>query len=97
MKSALVVLCLLNRVSAKQCRALALRGGGTKGNYEVGVLQSFLENLPQEDIEYDVVVGVSIGAVNAATIGMYDKGEEAAAFATLKDYWSDLDTDQIFI
>ena len=71
-----VLLCLVPVASAKKCRALALRGGGTKGNYEVGVLQSFLENLPQEEIEYDVVVGVSIGAVNAATIGMYDKGEE---------------------
>ena len=76
MKKSFFVLCLLNHISAKQCRALALRGGGTKGNYEVGVLQSFLDNLPQEEIEYDVVVGVSIGAVNAATIGMYEKGEE---------------------
>jgi predicted acylesterase/phospholipase RssA len=97
MNKAIVVLCLFNYVSAQKCRALALRGGGTKGNYEVGVLQSFLEHLPPEEIQYDVVVGVSIGAVNAATIGMYEKGREKEAFATLKDYWSDLETDQIFV
>lgn len=83
--------------SDKKCRALALRGGGTKGNYEVGVLKSFLEHLPAEEVAYDVVVGVSIGAVNAATIGMYEKGRESEAFDTLVDYWSDLETNQIFV
>ena len=58
------------------CRALALRGGGTKGSYEVGVLQSFYDNLPSEEIQYDVVVGVSIGSINAGTIGIYEKGRE---------------------
>ena len=31
----------INIVSSKTCRALALRGGGTKGSYEVGVLKAF--------------------------------------------------------
>ena len=60
-------------------------------------MQSFFDHLPAEEIAYDVVVGVSIGSVNAATIGMYEKGREQEAFATLKDYWSDLETDQIFV
>jgi predicted acylesterase/phospholipase RssA len=69
-----------------------MRGGGVKGMYEVGVLESFLENLPAEEIAYDVSVGVSIGAVNAAVLGLFEKGQEKEAFALLKDYWSDLDT-----
>ena len=68
-----------------------------KGNYEVGVLFSFLDHLPPEEIQYDVVTGVSIGSVNAATIGMFEKGREKEAFDLLKDYWSDLSTDQIFV
>ena len=73
-----VALLLSDTGASKQdkCRALALRGGGMKGNYEVGVLQSFLDHLPAEEIQYDVVAGVSIGSVNAATIGMYEKGRE---------------------
>ena len=51
-----------------------MRGGWVKGNYEVGVLQSLLDHLPLEEIAYDVAAGVSIGAVNAATIGLYEKG-----------------------
>ena len=69
-----------------------MRGGGVKGMYEVGVLESFLANLPAEEIAYDVSVGVSIGAVNAAVLGLFEKGQEKEAFALLKDYWSDLDT-----
>jgi predicted acylesterase/phospholipase RssA len=74
-----------------------LRGGGVKGMYEVGVLESFLANLPPEEIAYDVSVGVSIGAVNSATIGLFEKGQEKEAFALLKDYWSNLDTNEIFV
>ena len=84
---------LANASDEQKCRALALRGGGVKGMYEVGVLESFLAHLPAEEIAYDVVTGVSIGSVNSATIGMYEKGREKEAFATLKDYWSDLSTD----
>jgi len=75
---------------------LALRGGGTKGSYEVGVLQSFYDNLPSEEIQYDVVVGVSIGSINAGTIGIYEKGREKEANAALQKYWSSLDTNDIF-
>ena len=51
-----------------------MRGGGVKGMYEVGVLESFLANLPPNEIAYDVSVGVSIGAVNAAVLGLFEKG-----------------------
>ena len=44
-----------------------------------------------------MVVGVSIGAVNAGTIGIYEKGDEKGAFAQLVDYWSVLKTDEIFV
>ncbi len=61
------------------CRALALRGGGTKGAYEVGVLKGFVKHFLPEDYKYDVVVGVSIGAINSAILALYPPGQEAAA------------------
>ena len=87
---------LASAESQDVCRALALRGGGTKGAYEVGVIQSFYDNLPKEEIQYDVVVGVSIGSINAGTIGIYEKGREDEALAGLHKYWSSLDTNDIF-
>lgn len=56
-----------------------MRGGGTKGAYEVGVLLGMLESLPAEELQWDVVSGISIGGVNAAMLALYEKGDEAAA------------------
>ena len=62
-----------------KCRALALRGGGTKGAYEVGALKAMLQYLDPMEYQYDVVVGVSVGAINAAFFSLFEKGEEAEA------------------
>lgn len=43
-------------------RAIALGGGGTKGAYEAGVWKA----LTELEIEYEIVTGTSIGAVNGA-------------------------------
>jgi predicted acylesterase/phospholipase RssA len=63
----------------------------------VGVLFSLYDNLQKEDIAYDAVVGVSIGAVNSGTIGIFEKGKEKESFSLLKEYWSDLNTDDLFV
>lgn len=43
-------------------RAIALSGGGTKGAYEAGVWKGLLEL----GIDYEIVTGTSIGAINGA-------------------------------
>lgn len=55
------------------------------------------DNLPTEDVSYDVSSGASIGAVNAAIIGMFDKGNETAAYKMLYDEWSHTNTSNIFV
>lgn len=49
-------------------RAIALCGGGTKGAYELGVWQAIREL----DIDYQIVTGTSIGAVNGALMASRD-------------------------
>lgn len=60
-----------------KCRVLAMRGGGTKGAYEVGALKAMAEMLEPIDIAYDVLAGVSIGAINAAMFSTFKRGDEA--------------------
>lgn len=43
---------------------LALEGGGAKGAYQIGVIKALIEN----GYKFDVVVGTSIGALNAAMV-----------------------------
>lgn len=57
-----------------KCRVLALRGGGTKGAYEVGALKAMADMLDPIDIAYDVVEGVSIGGMNAGLFATYPRG-----------------------
>ena len=72
----------------KKCRILMLKGGGIHGAYESGVLKSIVEQMPAEDIKYDYVSGVSIGAVNASFIALFPPGQEKEAAEGL---WSKYD------
>lgn len=53
------------------CRGIVLGGGGTKGAYEAGVWHA----LHDLDIDYHVVVGTSIGAMNGAMMVQGDLEE----------------------
>lgn len=58
------------------CRVLSLSGGGSKGAYEVGVMQTIVNSLEAPHNQYDVITGVSVGAINAAGFGLFAKGDE---------------------
>jgi len=44
-------------------RALVLAGGGARGSYQVGMLQELIGN---QGIDFNVIRGVSVGALNAS-------------------------------
>ena len=67
-----------------KCRVLVMRGGGTKGTYETGALRGIIEGLDPKEYAYDVVSGVSVGAVNAVMLAIYPKGKEADAVSELE-------------
>lgn len=57
-------------------RALVLSGGGSKGQYSVGAIQHLMG---VKGIQYDIICGVSVGALIAAYLCQFPKGEEAEA------------------
>lgn len=61
-------------------RALALSGGGARIHYHAGVLSHLLGTLRRE---YQIVTGVSAGAVVAAHIAQYPIGQESFAAESL--------------
>lgn len=50
-------------------RALVLSGGGARGAFQVGVIQA----LVSKGIGWDVIAGVSVGAINGAFLAQYPK------------------------
>lgn len=73
-----------------KCRALALRGGGTKGAYEAGFLKAMLNYEDPIEYSYDVVSGVSVGSMNGAMYSVYDYGEEKEAIEKMLEIWTTL-------
>lgn len=64
---------------------LALEGGGAKGAYQIGVVKALIEN----GYKFNVIVGTSIGALNAAMI-VQDRLDDAIKL------WSNISYSQMF-
>jgi len=69
----------------KRKTALVLSGGGSRGGYQCGVWQA-LEEL---GIDIDIVVGVSVGAINGSMVVQGDSIKTA-------NLWREMETDMVF-
>jgi NTE family protein len=63
----------LNNKRPNKQRALVLQGGGALGAYEAGVLYVLCKRLHRNKLNdygplFDIVAGISIGAMNAAIL-----------------------------
>lgn len=73
-------------------RALPLSGGGSKGAYQAGVIYNLLA---ERRIQYDILSGTSVGALNALLLAMYPHGQEVEAAEALKDIWYNVSTGKV--
>lgn len=70
-------------------KALVLSGGGAYGSFQAGVVKELLKVK-----SYDLICGVSVGALNGAFISQFDNQTEAGM--RLKRMWLDIDTKSIY-
>ena len=73
--------------SEAPCRVLSMSGGGSFGAFEAGVLARMLEEQP--GLDYDYVLGVSAGSLNAGYLSLYPPGPSAfeQGVGKLKELW----------
>jgi NTE family protein len=74
-------------------RALVLSGGGSRGAYQVGVLQKVMKD---EGRDYDILCGVSVGALNTAGLAQFKLGDSKAAWEWLHQLWLGINTKKIY-
>ena len=74
-------------------RAAVLSGGGSKGSWGAGCLYHLLHNL---EINFDILCGVSVGAINAAFLAQFHPGQEKEAAQKLWDLWSQLENKSVY-
>ena len=53
-----------------------MSGGGVNGAWEAGVIYGLVHYGNPDDYKWDVVSGVSAGAINSAGLGVWAPGEE---------------------
>ena len=70
-----------------QCYTLSFEGGGSHGAYEAGALFTMVNTLSASSVVYDVISGISTGALNTAAAIQYPKGQEKAMAQYLVDTW----------
>lgn len=83
----ILALLLIEVLADDKCRALILGGGGPRGAYEAGALQALSEYLPPDEIKYDIISGISIGAMNACFCVGFEQGQERAMALKLVEIW----------
>lgn len=66
---------------------LVLPGGGARGAYQAGVLNAISDLLPGERNPFPVIVGASVGAINAAALACH-AGDFKSGAKHIVDLWS---------
>ena len=64
-------------------KALILSGGGAHGAFQVGVIK----RLAELGHQWDLVAGVSVGAINAMQMAMYAPKDHLQAARELEQFW----------
>ena len=72
---------------------LVLTGGGARAAYQVGLVRHLAKRLPE--FHFDVLTGVSAGAINASFLASHT-GSAAEATEELMNTWLDLTPDHVF-
>ena len=80
----------------KSCLALALNGGGSKGAYQAGVIWGWTHYGNPEDFQWDVVTGISGGAINTGAMSMWAPDQALEMSEWISDQWVNLHTKDIY-
>ena len=89
--------CLSVSVQAgdTKCHALALSGGANHGAWETGVMWGLLHYGDPAEFTWDVVTGVSAGAINTSIISVFAPGDEVAMTEYMTDSWAGITNNDV--
>ncbi|OMJ79591.1 hypothetical protein SteCoe_20361 [Stentor coeruleus] len=73
-----------------KCYTLSIEGGGTHGAYEAGVLWSFANYIPAEERQWDIITGISAGALNSRMCAQFNYGDEINMANAAINAWESL-------
>ncbi|TDT44519.1 NTE family protein [Halospina denitrificans] len=74
---------------------VVLTGGGARAAYQVGVLRAISDMYPDSHYPFDVIIGTSAGAINAAALAA-GGGIFRHNVSRLEHLWSELSVDRVY-
>lgn len=74
-------------------RALVLSGGAVKGAYQVGVLKKWMF---EEGLDYDIMCGVSVGALNVSGLAQVPLGHPQTSFSRMMKIWTNINNSTVY-
>ena len=77
-----------------KCRALAMSGGANKGSWEAGIVWGLLHYGNPDDYTYDIITGVSAGALNTGMFAVWEKGDELNMTESVSASWASIHSNQ---
>ena len=77
----------IQQAAAVKCSALVLSGGSNNGAWEVGLMWGLTHYGNAEDYYWDVVSGISAGAINTAGTAGWHPEEVVEMNQYLSDAW----------
>jgi NTE family protein len=83
------------KLSPESRLGLVLPGGGARGAYQVGVLKAISQLVSDDRNPFPIIVGASVGAINAAMVGC-SAGNFRAGVRILAQLWSRLHTRDVY-
>lgn len=87
MVTILLLFFLLGLSKAETCLALSMEGGGSHGAFEAGSVWQLVNTLPAASVAYNVVTGISTGALNAGGVAQFAIGNEKPMADFLINTW----------
>ena len=83
------------------CKTLILSGGANKGSYEAGALYEWAHGSADiiggtNEIEYEVLSGISAGSMNSIGLSLFKLGEVQKQTEFVYNLWQHTQTDYIY-
>ena len=75
----LLFISIIYSASGANCYGISLGGGGAFGAYQAGSFAGLINNLPSNQVLYDVISGISVGSLNGGAISQFPIGQEKPA------------------
>eukprot|EP01132_Coremiostelium_polycephalum_P001127 gene1127-1432_t len=84
--------------SSSSCRAVTFSGAGDRGAYEAGVIWGLVDayNDQPHEIEWQFITGISAGSINAASMSMFNIGQEEQAKDFIIQKWLSITKEDVY-